>query len=89
MVITDSGGVQEETSVLGVPCVTVRPNTERPITVELGTNVLCPDPRGIPDAVRLQISKRPPSPPEIPFWDGAAGPRIANAIETFISGGFR
>ncbi len=89
VVITDSGGVQEETSVLGVPCVTVRPNTERPITVELGTNVLCPDPRGIPDAVRLQISKRPPSPPEIPFWDGAAGPRIANAIETFISGGFR
>lgn len=89
IVITDSGGVQEETSVLGVPCVTVRPNTERPITVELGTNTLCPDPAGIPDAVRRQIDRRPPSPPEIPFWDGAAGPRIANAIDTFISGGFR
>ena len=42
VVVTDSGGVQEETSVLGVPCVTVRENTERPITLELGTNVLCP-----------------------------------------------
>ena len=46
VVITDSGGVQEETSVLGVPCVTVRSNTERPVTLELGTNVLCPEVSG-------------------------------------------
>lgn len=89
VVNTDSGGVQEETTVLGVPCVTVRPNTERPITVELGTNVLCPDPAGIPDAVARQIGRRPGSPPDIPFWDGRAGGRIASALESFMTGGSR
>lgn len=86
VVITDSGGIQEETSVMGVPCVTVRPNTERPVTVELGTNVLCPDPSELGAAVRAQMDRRPVTPPAIPFWDGAAGPRIAGAIETFLGG---
>ena len=86
VVITDSGGVQEETSVLGVPCVTVRENTERPITLELGTNVLCPEISGIPSAVEGQISRRPDVPPEIPLWDGRAGERIAEAIEEFTGG---
>ncbi|MCK5841266.1 MAG: UDP-N-acetylglucosamine 2-epimerase (non-hydrolyzing) [Candidatus Sabulitectum sp.] len=84
VVITDSGGVQEETSVMGVPCVTVRPNTERPITCTLGTNVLCPDPVGIPEAVRKQIEKRPVIPPVIPMWDGDAGARIAGEIERIL-----
>lgn len=84
VVITDSGGVQEEASVMGVPCVTVRPNTERPITCTLGTNVLCPDPREIPGAVIKQIEKRPAVPPTIPMWDGGAGARIALEIERIL-----
>jgi UDP-N-acetylglucosamine 2-epimerase (non-hydrolysing) len=86
IVVTDSGGVQEETSVLGIPCVTVRNSTERPVTLELGTNVLCPDPSGMAEAVRTQLDRRPADPPEIPLWDGKAGPRIAAAIEEFIGG---
>ncbi len=84
VVITDSGGVQEETSVMGVPCVTVRPNTERPVTCTLGTNILCPEPGGISDAVREQIDKRPGEPPVIPMWDGKAGSRIADVIERLL-----
>ncbi|MCD4669884.1 MAG: UDP-N-acetylglucosamine 2-epimerase (non-hydrolyzing) [Actinomycetia bacterium] len=84
VVITDSGGVQEETSVLGVPCVTVRTTTERPVTLELGTNILCPDVSGIVEAVARQIENRPELPPEIPLWDGKAGIRIAASIENYI-----
>ena len=84
IVITDSGGVQEETSVMGVPCVTVRPNTERPVTCTLGTNALCPDPLGIPAAVKEQIKNRPEFPPVIPLWDGSAGARIAFEIERIL-----
>ncbi|MEN8209389.1 MAG: UDP-N-acetylglucosamine 2-epimerase (non-hydrolyzing) [Candidatus Fermentibacteria bacterium] len=84
VVITDSGGVQEETSVLGVPCVTVRTSTERPVTLELGTNILCPDASGIVEAVEKQIENRPALPPDIPLWDGKAGIRIAASIENYI-----
>ena len=49
LVVTDSGGIQEETTVLGVPCLTVRPNTERPITISHGTNRLC-EPEDVPAA---------------------------------------
>jgi len=86
VVVTDSGGVQEETSVLGVPCVTVRTTTERPVTLELGTNVLCPDPARLPEAVARQIAARPPAPPAIPFWDGCAGTRIAEAVAGLLGG---
>lgn len=79
-VITDSGGIQEETSVLGIPCVTVRPNTERPVTLTAGTNVLCPDPSRIPDVVRRQMGVVKSGRCEIPFWDGRAGARIADAV---------
>jgi len=87
VVITDSGGVQEETSVLGVPCVTVRPNTERPITITMGTNVLCPHPEEIPEKVRHSVENRPDTPPLIPMWDGRSGGRIAEAVLGFIDNG--
>ena len=77
LVITDSGGIQEETTVLGVPCVTVRPNTERPITISHGTNQLVePDTLftavgNILDGTWTPATDRPP------LWDGNAGVRIA------------
>jgi len=85
-VVTDSGGVQEETTVLGVPCVTLRTSTERPVTLELGTNVLCPEVSELAQALARQMADRPEVPPEIPLWDGSAGTRIASAIEEFIGG---
>jgi UDP-N-acetylglucosamine 2-epimerase (non-hydrolysing) len=73
--VTDSGGVQEEASALGVPCYTVRPNTERPVTIELGTNVLLgEDAAGI---ASIELAGDVPAPADIPLWDGRAGERIA------------
>ena len=81
VVITDSGGIQEETTYLGVPCLTMRSNTERPITVTLGTNVLVGT-----DCLKLKSElltilegkiKRGITPP---LWDGHAGERIANIL---------
>jgi UDP-N-acetylglucosamine 2-epimerase (non-hydrolysing) len=80
IVVTDSGGIQEETTALGVPCVTLRDNTERPFTVELGTNVLAGT-RGenIRQAIRRQLaSKRTVRIPEM--WDGRAGARIVGLL---------
>jgi UDP-N-acetylglucosamine 2-epimerase (non-hydrolysing) len=80
LVLTDSGGVQEETSVLGVPCLTLRRNTERPVTCELGTNRLVGTD---PDAVRAAVADAlatPRQPAEIPLWDGRAGQRIADTL---------
>jgi UDP-N-acetylglucosamine 2-epimerase (non-hydrolysing) len=78
VVITDSGGIQEETTYLGVPCLTLRENTERPVTVTLGTNVLV---GRDPDKLRSELSrilagqaKKGTVPP---LWDGHAGERIA------------
>jgi len=78
VVITDSGGIQEETTYLGVPCLTLRENTERPVTVSLGTNVLV---GRDPDKLRSEVSrvlageaKKGTIPP---LWDGHAGERIA------------
>jgi UDP-N-acetylglucosamine 2-epimerase (non-hydrolysing) len=87
LVITDSGGVQEETSVLGTPCLTYRTTTERPITVELGTNELIGvDPGALREAAERSFAADVPGkPPEIPLWDGEAGPRAAAAIEKFLS----
>jgi UDP-N-acetylglucosamine 2-epimerase (non-hydrolysing) len=88
LVITDSGGVQEETSALGVPCLTYRDSTERPVTVELGTNELVGvDPEALREAVRKALDTEPPeSPPEIPLWDGKAGARAADAALSFLAG---
>jgi UDP-N-acetylglucosamine 2-epimerase (non-hydrolysing) len=86
LVITDSGGVQEETSVLGVPCLTYRTTTERPVTIELGTNTLVGvDPALLREAARAALAEDPPEkPPEIPLWDGKAGPRAAEAVAAFL-----
>ena len=81
VVITDSGGIQEETTFLGVPCLTVRDNTERPITVELGTNeVVGRDLNHIAAAIEkvLDGNRKPFAVP--PLWDGHAGERIADVI---------
>src|SRR5690242_15897966 len=77
-VITDSGGLQEETTALGVPCLTIRDSTERPITITEGTNRLVPDPRDIPDAVRAV--RRPLSHRAPDGWDGHAGERIIDIL---------
>ncbi len=81
VVITDSGGIQEETTYLGIPCLTVRENTERPITVSMGTNVLV---GRDPEKLRLELSrllngeaKKGAVPP---LWDGHAGERIADIL---------
>lgn len=82
-VLTDSGGVQEETSALAVPCFTLRDTTERPVTVELGTNtVLGLDPAAIAEIPSLLERPRPAT--AIPLWDGRAGPRAAEAIARFV-----
>jgi UDP-N-acetylglucosamine 2-epimerase (non-hydrolysing) len=86
VVITDSGGVQEETTALGVPCLTVRDNTERPITSTCGTNkVVGSNPEVLPaevDAVLSGHGKRGAMPE---LWDGKAGERAGRAIRSFLS----
>jgi UDP-N-acetylglucosamine 2-epimerase (non-hydrolysing) len=78
-VLTDSGGIQEETSALGIRCFTLRDTTERPVTVELGTNVvLGADPPAIARIPELLRSPRDAH--EIPLWDGAAGTRAAEVL---------
>jgi UDP-N-acetylglucosamine 2-epimerase (non-hydrolysing) len=82
LVITDSGGIQEETTFLGVPCLTVRENTERPITVTDGTNQLVGrDVAKLRQAAEqvLRSGARPPR-KQIPLWDGHAAERIARII---------
>jgi UDP-N-acetylglucosamine 2-epimerase (non-hydrolysing) len=82
IVLTDSGGVQEETTVLGVPCLTLRENTERPATVEHGTNeVVGVDSNRILAAARsiLQTPTRQSRRP--PLWDGKAAPRIVAVLQ--------
>ena len=85
-VVTDSGGLQEETSALGVPCLTYRTTTERPVTCELGTNRLIGvDPDALRDALADVLASPPPAREPIPLWDGRAGERCAQAIESFVS----
>ena len=79
-VLTDSGGIQEETTYLGVPCFTLRDNTERPVTIRAGTNTLLGlDPDRIADIPGLLGERSdPPAPP--PMWDGKAAERVAEVI---------
>lgn len=81
VVITDSGGIQEETTYLGVPCLTVRENTERPITVSMGTNVLVGrDPEKLRTELARVLSGKAKKGTIPPLWDGHAGERIADAL---------
>jgi UDP-N-acetylglucosamine 2-epimerase (non-hydrolysing) len=93
VVITDSGGVQEETTILGVPCLTVRPNTERPVTITHGTNRLI-EPGELAAAVGAVVAAATalaPGPAELgepamrpPLWDGRAGERIAAVLVDWL-----
>jgi UDP-N-acetylglucosamine 2-epimerase (non-hydrolysing) len=81
MVLTDSGGIQEETTVLGIPCITMRPNTERPITCEMGTNTLVgSDPARIRAAAQAVLESPPPLPRSPEKWDGCAAQRIVGIL---------
>ena len=79
LVMTDSGGIQEETTVLSVPCLTLRDTTERPITITQGTNTIVGSNRGkiIEEASRILVAESQ-SPPQIELWDGAAAERIVD-----------
>jgi UDP-N-acetylglucosamine 2-epimerase (non-hydrolysing) len=79
VVVTDSGGLQEETTALGVPCLTIRENTERPITVTEGTNRLVPNPAELYEATLA--AKRPASAKRPEGWDGHAAERVVQALE--------
>jgi UDP-N-acetylglucosamine 2-epimerase (non-hydrolysing) len=80
LVLTDSGGIQEETTILGIPCLTLRENTERPITVTMGTNRLVgSDPDRIVKAATQALAS-PRSSVSPPLWDGKAGGRIADVL---------
>jgi UDP-N-acetylglucosamine 2-epimerase (non-hydrolysing) len=82
LVLTDSGGIQEETTILGVPCLTLRDNTERPVTITHGTNrVIGTDPSRIVDEA-LRTLDHPPRPNEgPPLWDGRAADRIVHILD--------
>src|SRR5678815_5011002 len=83
LVLTDSGGIQEETTALGIPCLTLRENTERPITVELGTNVVVgTDPQKIVNAAAAALNGAGPKiAQQPPLWDGHTSERILDVLE--------
>jgi len=79
LVLTDSGGLQEETCILGVPCVTLRDNTERPETLEVGSNILAgTDPNKILEAAKISYAKK--NSWTNPFGDGKIGSKIINIL---------
>lgn len=80
-VVTDSGGITEETSIMNVPCMTLRDNTERPETMELGTNeILGTDPKAILPAMEKLFSGNWKQAQEIPLWDGHCAERIVESL---------
>ena len=86
VVLTDSGGLQEESAVLDVPCLTLRENTERPVTVELGTSRLVGnDPARIRAAFGEVLDGRWRKGQAIPLWDGKAGARIARELSAWLA----
>jgi UDP-N-acetylglucosamine 2-epimerase (non-hydrolysing) len=86
VVLTDSGGIQEETSALGVRCFTLRDTTERPITIECGTNtILGVDPEQVRRIPQILDEDEKRVVREIPLWDGQAGGRAATVIAAFLA----
>jgi UDP-N-acetylglucosamine 2-epimerase (non-hydrolysing) len=83
-VITDSGGIQEETSYLGIPCLTLRANTERPITVTHGTNRLCKL-EELEDRVSEILSKKSTPKPRIDLWDGHTADRVIQSVRQIFA----
>jgi len=84
LVLTDSGGLQEETSALGVKCITIRDNTERPITLEKGTNTLAGvNPKNIMNIFNKIIIDKEIKVNKIKFWDGLSAGRIVNSLKVF------
>ncbi|MEE2046660.1 UDP-N-acetylglucosamine 2-epimerase, partial [Nocardiopsis tropica] len=81
-VVTDSGGVQEESTILGVPCLTLRPNTERPVTITHGTNQLVTEADLLPTVTKVLHGQTPEriGDDTPPLWDGRAGERIASVL---------
>jgi len=81
IVLTDSGGIQEETTILKVPCLTLRENTERPVTTEIGSNqIVGTDPDVIIKAYRRAIGGIRRNPQIPPLWDGNAAKRIVGLL---------
>jgi UDP-N-acetylglucosamine 2-epimerase (non-hydrolysing) len=85
-VITDSGGIQEETTYLGIPCFTLRPNTERPITLTQGTNRLC-SLENLDQNVQSVFSEGPSERREIELWDGRTAKRVVDSIKDRLNKG--
>jgi len=85
-VITDSGGIQEETTCLGTPCLTLRTTTERPVTIEVGSNVLVgEDPEALEPHVNAILSGHGKHGAAPELWDGRAGQRIADALVAWVA----
>jgi len=81
VMFTDSGGAQEETTILGIPCITLRENTERPVTITEGTNTLVGNvPENITKAFEDAISKKQFEKKVPRFWDGKTAERIVNIL---------
>ena len=87
LVMTDSGGIQEETTALGVPCLTLRENTERPVTVTEGTNQLVgTDPSRVVPAAQQILAGRAKKGRIPELWDGHAAERVAQVLVAFCEG---
>jgi UDP-N-acetylglucosamine 2-epimerase (non-hydrolysing) len=82
--LTDSGGIQEETTYLGIPCITLRPNTERPVTLTRGTNRLC-ELDNLAAAVDAVLAEKKRQACKIELWDGHTAERVVDSIKDFFS----